>query len=211
MGGEGDREEAEPFRFSSFSLFFSASLSSLSLLLSWSRDLSLLLSLPRERDRCRLRESDLRPLLRDRERREEYALGGVRDRRFGGERVRDRRFGDLVLDLLDLDGRSFAGITTMPDLDRDRRRRGERVLDLREVRRGDLDLLPRERDLRRRPLERDLDLLDRDLERLYRDRERDLLRERDRDLLFSPAAAEIRDWASFTFFMASSISRRDAS
>lgn len=167
MGGEGEREEADPFLFSSRSFFFSPSLSSLSFPRSLSRDLSLLLSLPRERERerWRLRERDFRPLLRERERREEYALGGVRDRRLG-ERDRDRRLGERDLDLRDLDGRSLAGMTTMPDLERDRRRRGERERDLRGLR-GDLDLLPLERDLRRRPLDRDLDLLlDLDLERL---------------------------------------------
>lgn len=55
------------------------------------------------------------------------------------------------------------------------------------MRLGDLDRLPRERDLRRRPFDLDLDLrLDRDRDRLpAREREWDFLRERDLERLFS--------------------------
>lgn len=180
--------------------------------------------LSRDLDLRRLRDRLLRRLL-DLDLRLLNALGGVLDFFFEWDlldldrRRRDRDgdrdlFLSLDLDLFlsldrdlrlsrDLDLRDLDRRLCDFDLDPERDRfRGVRDRRLDRDRRRDRDRFPRDRDLLlERDRLRDLDLL----------RPLDLDRELDRFFLyfrsFPPAAADIRDCASLTFFMASSISR----
>jgi len=157
----------------------------------------------RLRDRDLLRLLDLERLVNDLGGVLDRFLGGVLDlfldlerdlrRRGGGVRVRDLRLS------LDLERRLERDLLFLGDLER---RPRDRDLDLRP---------PRERDLRRRPLDLERDERLREVEP-ERPLDFDLFLERDLDLPpLLAAACEMSLDASLTFLIASSISRWDAS